>query len=109
MAPRLPFMHNNTFSWISETELLNNFYVNYSMSSLDPLLEYLYQVGTFLVMDDIKDYGKLDRFHHWQYGELLRYGTILLGLLETLRGEGEEDLDKPEEVIKEVKEWLDSL
>jgi len=41
------------------------------------LLEMIYAFGRLLIEDDIKDYMKFDRWHHWHLGELLRTGALL--------------------------------
>jgi len=41
------------------------------------LLDFLYRLGEMLIKDDIMDYGRFDRIHHWQWGEMLRQGAFL--------------------------------
>jgi hypothetical protein len=53
-------------------------------SNLMPVLEYLHEIGTVLVEDDINDYGQFDRFHHWLLGELIRTFSLLGGLAVVL-------------------------
>jgi len=52
--------------------------------NLMPVLEYLYEIGTVLVEDDINDYGQFDHFHHWLLGELIRTFSLLGGLAVVL-------------------------
>ena len=33
----------------------------------------LFGVGLILFLDDIRDFGKIDRLHHWHVGALLMY------------------------------------
>jgi len=41
-------------------------------------LDYLSRLGELLLLDDIKDFGKFDRIHHWHIGLLLMiFGSIL--------------------------------
>jgi len=44
------------------------------------LIEFGYKLGEFIVLDDIKDYGKFDRVHHWQIGELIRVLSLYSGV-----------------------------
>lgn len=49
------------------------------------VLEFFNWLGEFLVYDDLTDYGKLDRLHHWQIGELIRQTTQILGVAYVLQ------------------------
>lgn len=49
------------------------------------VLEFFNWLGEFLVYDDLADYGKLDRLHHWQIGELIRQTTQILGVAYVLQ------------------------
>ena len=49
------------------------------------ILDFFNWLGEFLVYDDLLDYGKLDRIHHWQIGELLRQTTQILGVAYVLQ------------------------
>lgn len=44
------------------------------------ILEFFHWLGEFLIWDDLDDYGRLDRIHHWQIGEILRQTSQILGL-----------------------------
>jgi len=35
--------------------------------------------GVFMLFDDVKDFGRIERLHHWQYGVIL----VVLGALTT--------------------------
>lgn len=56
-----------------------------SESTLFTVLDYLHQLGTWLVEDDIGDYGEFDHLHHWLVGELLRTFSLLGGLALLLK------------------------
>jgi len=72
----------------------------------DPLMyvmNLLHTIGGILVVDDYKDYGKVDRIHHWLLGEIMRQlstiaGTVYIGwrILNA-----EEDYNIIDEVIRE--------
>jgi len=48
--------------------------------------------GFSMLLDDIKDLGKVDRPHHWMWGLMLAVaGATLLGLLLLFWGSGEEE------------------
>jgi hypothetical protein len=51
------------------------------MGTFTHIADVLYQVGEMVTLDDINDYGKFDRPHHWMVGELIRAGALLGGLL----------------------------
>jgi hypothetical protein len=44
-------------------------------------------LGAYLMLDDAKDFGRLDRLHHWQYGAALLLGGVAgvgFGVLDML-------------------------
>ncbi|MEM3905631.1 MAG: hypothetical protein QXQ95_08720 [Thermofilum sp.] len=50
-------------------------------------------IGYLLTVDDIDDYGKFDRIHHWMIGELIRITSLLVGMLRvaSIIGGGEDE------------------
>jgi len=43
--------------------------------------ELLYNIGTMIVLDDFRDYGRFDRAHHWLLGEVMRQLALLGGVI----------------------------
>lgn len=58
------------------------------------LLEVFNLLGELLIWDDLEDYGKLDRIHHWQIGELIRQTAKILGVTYVLQ-----------DVLSEIKKF----
>lgn len=51
-------------------------------------------LGYLLTIDDIDDYGKFDRIHHWMIGEAIRIVSLLVGLIRVTQLLNEEDEDE---------------
>ncbi|MCL6578405.1 MAG: hypothetical protein K6T73_03350 [Candidatus Bathyarchaeota archaeon] len=76
---------------------------------VDPLMyvmNLLHTIGGILVVDDYKDYGKVDRLHHWLLGEIMRQlstiaGTVYIGW-RILNAEGDSNI--LDEIIRQYGE-----
>jgi len=70
------------------------------------LMNLFHTIGGILVVDDYKDYGKIDRIHHWLLGEIMRQlstiaGTVYVGW-KVLNAE--DDYNIVDEIIQEYGE-----
>lgn len=72
------------------------------------LLELVHFMGEFLIYDDIKDYGKIDRLHHWIIGELLKESALFGGLIDvisSLKEEEDSNLESLEQIKRRWELW----
>lgn len=66
--------------------------------------------GVYILFDDLKDIGKMDRVHHWHWGLILIFMGLLIAIINFYRIILILYPERREEVIKWLREkfWMRS-